>query len=102
MFRPGTTINITWSYKVSSPFMYRRWMFTAYGSSSRRLVADIDENSGISYHHMHHEIHLKIYKPLTLELINMNSSYNGEYTLMIHSLMGHYWRSINVYIVGKL
>ncbi|XP_046860702.1 uncharacterized protein LOC124453919 [Xenia sp. Carnegie-2017] len=77
--------------------MYRRWMFTAYGSSSRRLLADIFDNSGISYHH--HQIHLKIYKPLTLELINMNSSYNGEYTLIIHSSMGHYSRSINVYIV---
>ena len=77
-FFPGSTVNITWKFDddVSSLFV-RAWYFKRGGGSSERLASIVDDNdpkiqrSSLSG--------VKIIKPATLILKNVNESYNGVY-----------------------
>ena len=80
-FLNGSTANITWSFddKVST-VSFRAWFFTSSDGSivGKRLgrINDedklrIDGNSGLSG--------VKIIKPATLILENVNQTYNGTY-----------------------
>ena len=102
IFVPGLTANITWSFddKIST-VSFRAWFFTSSDGSinAKRLgrINDedklrIDGNSGLSG--------VKIIKPATLILENVNQTYSGTYQFDLTAPVGGRSKVI-VFIASK-
>ena len=85
-FLPGSTANITWSFKNTLSDVFDRiWVFTSTdGSFNGKPLARIIDNeepriyeSGLSG--------VAIVKPATLILKNVNQTYNGTYRFSLVS-----------------
>ena len=99
---PGSTVNITWSFKNdSSQVIARGWYFTRSDSSINwKLLASIFrdgqpeiENSGLSG--------ISLVKPSTLLLENVNQTYDGTYRFVLSAHVGSGTSDVVVFVASK-
>ena len=97
-FLKGSTVRLKWNYTSTSTVRLRYWTFTSSdGKFSDITLAEISRDKDPTIETK--ELNVKVEKPATLILNNVNITYNGTYQFYLTPLGVS---TVNVFIAGKL
>jgi hypothetical protein len=100
-FAPGSNVTLQWTYSDASNVRYWFWYFTSSASGSKEeLIAEIDSSKNLTMVKSSSLHAVRIERPATLVLENVDLKYDGTYRFSLGATGGGESKVI-VFITGK-